>query len=810
MRKVIFVILAIGMLFLTGCFDRIDRIKINKDGSGIIVLKTMGDPSFLEDLPKSIASPSSKIRKLVKEGKFSVIEEANFKNLEELNYTVFSFSLRCKKKALLPFKPSLFQFRAKLKKDEDLDEELRDGFLSLNAPLLSGYFYQVVIEVPGEIVKAHPIIIEDMTIEPTVEENSVSWKFPLSLFFPLYEKKAIFCLDFKAKMNLPKGKIVSFSEKKLLRENHQEREKEGEKETKGVNLVVKANCSHLPLEVRKNAVQKVAEIITNRLRLSFSDRKIPFGVYLIGENEILIQASGKVDRGRMLFLIGKTGYIEFKLVSDDAERLKQALEGNIPSGYELKYLNGKPLLLQKDAVLTGNDLSDAKSGFSQNTMPAIYVRFNNQGSKKLGNITRNNVGRRLAIILDGKIESAPVIREPILTGEAEISGRFTADEAENLALILRAGALPCPSVLEEERTILGPIGFGFSYPQGIVMGVKFPTPLTIKKLEEKLNSQGISVHYIQMVDLSSPGHWFLLWTEDKEVERIKNLIHISGGFIFHISPVRSIKEVRVKDYPVNSGKKQNTKEIKHLKGEVEAILKNLNKPEYLPSKMGVAKGYWVKFWNSAKQKQYDELYYAALDEYSYVVRACHYANKFLAKGDVKIAKKYIEEATEYLRTMNDYVSASYQLYQKGVVGAYKNSRFTTEVLAQAAPWSAKIVDGLYLYLDYSMDEAMYGQGTAKRKLIIKGTTKAVAELVFNFPIKELEGKSINKIIREKAAEKIEKWRFSSFLDEVFHNPKFKKDFIKAVSQVGTTSGETISGKTASSILETMMGEIGKK
>jgi len=216
MRKVIFVILVIGItIFLTGCFDRIDRIKINKDGSGVITLKTVGDPSFLTGLGKDITSPSSNVRKFVKDETFFIIEEARFKSLEELNYELFSFSLRCNKKALLPFRPSLFRFKARVKgkrvsiRGGNLDNLLDNLAAMEESPISAGHFYQIVIEVPGKIVKAYPVTGGNITIEPTIEENSVSWKIPLSLCTTLFKKNIIFCLDFKAKMNLPKEEIIS-------------------------------------------------------------------------------------------------------------------------------------------------------------------------------------------------------------------------------------------------------------------------------------------------------------------------------------------------------------------------------------------------------------------------------------------------------------------------------------------------------------------------------------------------------------------------------------------------------------------------
>ena len=240
----------------------------------------------------------------------------------------------------------------------------------------------------------------------------------------------------------------------------------------GMYLLLKADTSKLSPGKESSAIEVAKEVIRNRID--------EFGVkepviQIQGKDSLLVQLPGEVDRDRALKLIGRTAYLEFKLVEDNADKLKSALNGKVPQGYELAYLEGKPLLLKKKAVLTGIDLSDAKSGFGSNMMPNVSLRLNNSGSKKFASITRNNVGKRLAIILDGKVKSAPVIREPILTGEAQITGRFTVDEAKDLALVLRAGALPCPLNLEEERTV-GPLLGSDSVHRGInsiILGAVF-------------------------------------------------------------------------------------------------------------------------------------------------------------------------------------------------------------------------------------------------------------------------------------------------------------------------------------------------
>ncbi len=232
----------------------------------------------------------------------------------------------------------------------------------------------------------------------------------------------------------------------------------------GMYLVLRADTSSLPPDKRASAIEVAREIIRNRIDEFGVKEPI---IQIQGKDSLLIQLPGEVDRDRAVKLIGQTAYLEFKLVSDDKEKLDEALKGKVPEGYELKKdEEGNSLLLEKDPVITGKDLADAKSGFDSSMMPDVNITFNSKGTKKFAEVTRKNVGRRLAILLDGKVKSAPVIREPISGGSAQITGRFTVEEARDLALVLRAGALPCPLKLEEERTV-GPLLGSDSVRRGV-------------------------------------------------------------------------------------------------------------------------------------------------------------------------------------------------------------------------------------------------------------------------------------------------------------------------------------------------------
>lgn len=225
----------------------------------------------------------------------------------------------------------------------------------------------------------------------------------------------------------------------------------------GMHLLLKIDTSHLTGSAKEEASDRTVEVLRNRID-QFGVRE-PV-IQKQGTDQVVVQLPGVADRDRALDIIGKTALLEFKLVASDPEKLKSALAGNVPDGYELKYSedNTEPILLEKQAVLTGDSLTTASVQFSQSQFnePMVSLQFNADGAKKFAEITAANVGKRLAIVLDGKIQSAPNIKEAIPSGQAVITGRFDVAEAQDLALILRVGALPAPMHIEEERTI-GPL-----------------------------------------------------------------------------------------------------------------------------------------------------------------------------------------------------------------------------------------------------------------------------------------------------------------------------------------------------------------
>ncbi|MEA3362020.1 MAG: protein translocase subunit SecD [Thermodesulfobacteriota bacterium] len=180
-------------------------------------------------------------------------------------------------------------------------------------------------------------------------------------------------------------------------------------------------------------------------------------------NRILIQLPGVEDPERAIALLGKTARLEFKMV-DESANLQDAVAGKLPEGTQLLYerevnrstgaTTEKPLVVIDKTVLTGDLLSDANVRIDTRfNEPYVSIEFNAVGAKRFDQITAANVGKRMAIVLDGTIYSAPVIRERIAGGSAQISGSFSSQEATDLAIILRAGSLPAPVKIMENRTV---------------------------------------------------------------------------------------------------------------------------------------------------------------------------------------------------------------------------------------------------------------------------------------------------------------------------------------------------------------------
>ncbi|WGS17206.1 MULTISPECIES: protein translocase subunit SecD [unclassified Bradyrhizobium] len=175
-----------------------------------------------------------------------------------------------------------------------------------------------------------------------------------------------------------------------------------------------------------------------------------------GTDRILVQVPGLQDPTRLKELLGKTAKMEFRMV-DTSVSPDQAQQGRVPPESELLMSASPPpvpYVVKKQVLVSGAELSDAQPGFDQRTgEPIVSFRFNSAGARKFAQATSENVGQPFAIVLDNKVISAPVIREPITGGSGQISGNFTVQSANDLAILMRAGALPAPLTVIEERTV---------------------------------------------------------------------------------------------------------------------------------------------------------------------------------------------------------------------------------------------------------------------------------------------------------------------------------------------------------------------
>lgn len=228
----------------------------------------------------------------------------------------------------------------------------------------------------------------------------------------------------------------------------------------GIFLSMEVETEGIPQDKMEQEVDKAMQIIRNRID-QFGVASPTIGRQ--GKNKIVVELPGEKDPERAKAVIGKTARLEFRLVNDDL--LPAAVEGRVPDGYELLYedirdpvtherTETRPVLVEKRVLMTAENLERAFPTFDPVTgSPNIAFQFNSQGAVQFGEITSRNVNRKLAIILDGIVQSSPVIRTAILGGHGVIEGRFTMDEAKDLAVVLNAGALPAAIRIIEERAV---------------------------------------------------------------------------------------------------------------------------------------------------------------------------------------------------------------------------------------------------------------------------------------------------------------------------------------------------------------------
>lgn len=218
-------------------------------------------------------------------------------------------------------------------------------------------------------------------------------------------------------------------------------------------------------ERQQQVVEQSIEIVRRRVDESGTREA---SIQRQGDQRIVVQLPGVNDPERIKNLLGKTAKLTFRFVDDDVSAMDIA-QKRLPAGTELlpsqDEASGQAEVVSRRIILTGDMLTNATATFEEG-MPVVAFTFDSVGARKFADATSKNVGKRFAIVLDDKVISAPVIREPILGGRGIISGNFSVESAQDLALLLRAGALPAPITVLEERTVGAGLGsdsiqFGF-------------------------------------------------------------------------------------------------------------------------------------------------------------------------------------------------------------------------------------------------------------------------------------------------------------------------------------------------------------
>ncbi len=208
--------------------------------------------------------------------------------------------------------------------------------------------------------------------------------------------------------------------------------------------------------IQEGAVQQNITILRNRVNELGVAEPI---VQQQGADRVVVQLPGVQDTTRAKDIIGRTASLEIRMVDDDPTAQQMAASGQVPLGDDkLTETSGAPILVKRQVVLTGDRISDAQPGFDGRTNePAVHVNLDSAGARIFKELTRENVNKRMAILLveKGKAEviTAPVIREEIGGGRVQISGRMNTREANDIALLMRAGALAAPMEIVEERTV---------------------------------------------------------------------------------------------------------------------------------------------------------------------------------------------------------------------------------------------------------------------------------------------------------------------------------------------------------------------
>ncbi|MBX3480719.1 MAG: protein translocase subunit SecD [Caulobacter sp.] len=207
-------------------------------------------------------------------------------------------------------------------------------------------------------------------------------------------------------------------------------------------------------DMSTNAVNQAIEIIRRRIdEIGTKETSITRQ----GANRIVVQAPGESDPEKLKNIIGKTAKLTFQMV--DVAGQAELRDGIVPPGSELlPNKDGGETLVKKRVEVSGDMLTHAGVGTNQNGQTVVDFRLNSEGARRFGAVTSRNIGKPFAIILDGVVQSAPVINDAITTGQGQISGSYTVQTANELSILLNAGALPAPLKVEEQRTVGAELG----------------------------------------------------------------------------------------------------------------------------------------------------------------------------------------------------------------------------------------------------------------------------------------------------------------------------------------------------------------
>ena len=306
-----------------------------------------------------------------------------------------------------------------------------DKKVNLGLDLQGGSY--LLLEINSDSLVEEKIQSKVIPLKKLLKENNLKYEN-----FRIVEKKLSFKID-----DLEKFELLFFSKKDNSVNPYIDNYRSFELDFKTLdNNYIEISFSKYGLLVINNAALKQSIEIVRR-RIDDVGTKEPT-ILQRGEKRILVELPGLKDPERIKKLLGKTAKLNFRLVSNNSEFGTE----------ELISENDEKLKISKRIVMSGENLIDAQPSIqNQQNEPTVSFTLDRLGSQKFGRATTDNVGKRLAIVLDGKIISAPTINEPITSGKGVISGNFTFQEATDLALLLRSGALPTPLDIVEERTV---------------------------------------------------------------------------------------------------------------------------------------------------------------------------------------------------------------------------------------------------------------------------------------------------------------------------------------------------------------------